>query len=304
MASRRQRRQRRRRKFFRGVGKALKTVTKVAKNPLVGGILRQASGLVPGGRAAFDVAEQVTSRLSKSSRKGRKGVRGAMRLLGALQNETMGLTPDGTKYVVEDDDYAWKISEKLVGTGQRWKELRDANPQKKPWASDGNFRTLWTGEILNLPTDWQSAPLPAPDEDEPDDGLPLPPGFPPISLPPILTPPQLPPVETPETPETPTTPPVSFPIPGDWLPPGFPPIGLPPVNVPPELPPVTTPPGNLPPVTIPPVNVPPEYQPPVNVPPGYPTDQSAAEDDGGLGGLLGAGALAAIGAVATGLVRI
>lgn len=75
--------------------------------------------------------------------------------MGALfgRRETAGLEQDGKVYRVENGDSAWKIAKNLVGDGNRWKELVKANP-KKPTAKDGNFKTLFAGEALQLPGGW------------------------------------------------------------------------------------------------------------------------------------------------------
>ncbi len=44
----------------------------------------------------------------------------------------------------------WQIAEELTGKGSRWKELADANPQRK---FDENY-TLQPGEELRVPKSW------------------------------------------------------------------------------------------------------------------------------------------------------
>jgi nucleoid-associated protein YgaU len=56
-------------------------------------------------------------------------------------------------YVVQSGDSAWKIAQKLAGSGLKWKELVAANPQKKR-AADGNFATLFAKEVLRVPASW------------------------------------------------------------------------------------------------------------------------------------------------------
>lgn len=56
-------------------------------------------------------------------------------------------------YVVESGDFPSKIAQKLTGDSSRWPELVAANPQKSK-ASDGNFKTLFANEKLNLPASW------------------------------------------------------------------------------------------------------------------------------------------------------
>jgi len=56
-------------------------------------------------------------------------------------------------YTVQSGDSAWKIAQKLAGSGLRWKELVAANPQKKR-AADGNFASLFAKEVLRVPASW------------------------------------------------------------------------------------------------------------------------------------------------------
>ena len=68
------------------------------------------------------------------------------------------IATNGT-YTVLPGDFPIKIAQKLVGNGNRWRELVAANPQKKT-APDGNFASLLPGEVLRLPASWM-APSPA-----------------------------------------------------------------------------------------------------------------------------------------------
>jgi LysM repeat protein len=61
--------------------------------------------------------------------------------------------PVAVTYTVKSGDYAGAIAQKLTGNGGRWPELIAANPQK-PRKSDGNFATLYPGEVLLLPASW------------------------------------------------------------------------------------------------------------------------------------------------------
>ncbi|MGH7281869.1 MAG: LysM peptidoglycan-binding domain-containing protein, partial [Polyangiaceae bacterium] len=71
------------------------------------------------------------------------------------------IATNGT-YTVLPGDFPIKIAQKLVGNGNRWKELIAANPQKKT-APDGNFASLLPGEVLKLPASWTTpAPTVAP----------------------------------------------------------------------------------------------------------------------------------------------
>jgi hypothetical protein len=83
------------------------------------------------------------------------GVREAdLRRARALAGDTDTGALAGIEYIVEDGDYLSKIAQRLVGNAGRWRELRDANPQKKPWDKNGNFRTLNADEHLTLPASW------------------------------------------------------------------------------------------------------------------------------------------------------
>lgn len=82
----------------------------------------------------------------------------ASRLSLRRASDTAGLDQTGTKYVVEKGDYPVKIAQKLTGNQNRYRELIQANPQKKLATSGqfkGSFATLNAGEILNLPASWQ-----------------------------------------------------------------------------------------------------------------------------------------------------
>jgi len=73
-------------------------------------------------------------------------------------------------YKVQSGDYPAIIAEAFTGDKTRWPELIRANPQKPAWTSAekaalkgkpedkyaqvGNFKTLYAGENLYLPTNW------------------------------------------------------------------------------------------------------------------------------------------------------
>jgi nucleoid-associated protein YgaU len=84
--------------------------------------------------------------------------------------------PVPATYTVVSGDSAWRIAQKLTGDGNRWRELRDANPDK-PRSNDGNFKTLFAGEVLKLPDSWvtktavSGAPWPRPARSLGDMGL-------------------------------------------------------------------------------------------------------------------------------------
>jgi hypothetical protein len=62
-----------------------------------------------------------------------------------------------TTYKVLSGDNPSTITKKLLGDEQvyRWKELIRANPEKKTDPKTGNFKTLYAGEVLKLPSDWK-----------------------------------------------------------------------------------------------------------------------------------------------------
>ena len=78
--------------------------------------------------------------------------------------DTRGLSPDGAVYVVEPGDYPGKIAQKLTGAATNWPQLIAANPQKptKTTSIGKEFKTLFAGEKLIVPSKWQkAAPAPA-----------------------------------------------------------------------------------------------------------------------------------------------
>jgi LysM repeat protein len=64
-------------------------------------------------------------------------------------------TAPPTTYTVLPGDSAWRIAQKLAGSGLKWKELVAINSQKKK-SADGNFATLFAGEVLKVPPSWAS----------------------------------------------------------------------------------------------------------------------------------------------------
>lgn len=62
-----------------------------------------------------------------------------------------GLDSSGTVYIVEKGDGPWAIAQKLIGNGNRWKELLDYNKDKKPTID----KNVWVGEHINLPPSWK-----------------------------------------------------------------------------------------------------------------------------------------------------
>lgn len=75
--------------------------------------------------------------------------------------EAQGIDPSNrATYIVEAGDTPIKIARKVVGDGNRWRELILANPTKptKPSGADkGNFVSLRVGERLSLPKSWETA---------------------------------------------------------------------------------------------------------------------------------------------------
>jgi hypothetical protein len=70
-------------------------------------------------------------------------------------HEASGLDPSNRlTYIVESGDGPIRIAKKLVGDGNRWRELLAANPKKKV-ASNGNFVSLLVGERINVPVSWE-----------------------------------------------------------------------------------------------------------------------------------------------------
>ena len=67
-----------------------------------------------------------------------------------------GLDAAGTAYIVEKGDSPWAIAQKLIGNGNRWKELLPYNKDKKPTID----KNVWVGEIINLPPAWQKPKAP------------------------------------------------------------------------------------------------------------------------------------------------
>ena len=140
--------------------------------------------------------------------------------------DARGLDATGTKYLVEKDDWPAKIAKKLTGDAAKWKALISANPQKKVDPKTGNFKTLYAGELLNVPKAWQK---PAPGSGGSGAGTPVPP--PPAARKPGEVPPPpntrvpgyVPPKQTPKP---------NIPIAGDAPPPAKKPA--------PQAPPKTT----------------------------------------------------------------
>lgn len=147
---------------------------------------------------------------------------------------THATADDSAIYVVKSGDTGVSIAQDLCGDGNRWRELRDANPQirnrpdPKGWGM-----VIFPGDRLNVPAAWLDAPEVAP--------------------PVIATPPAAPPIVSSEPP--PVSPPLVLPPPpprGDVTvevgPPEIEPPGAPPVEAepPPGAPPARSGGGMLP----------------------------------------------------------
>lgn len=143
---------------------------------------------------------------------------------GGATSEAAGIVAD--KYMVEQGDWPAKIAEKLTGVASKWPELVNANVPPKTKGSDGNFKTLYAGEMLTIPAGW----------------WPLIQARIPGTVPPGTVPGTTPPATTPPTWTVPGTN-IEVPIPGTI--PGMPPQTQPPQTQPPTTIPTTTdyPPG-------------------------------------------------------------
>ena len=62
-------------------------------------------------------------------------------------------------YKVLSGDNPSIIARKLTGDANRWRELVNYNCPPKVKASNGNFKTLYAGEVLKLPAGWSSTPV-------------------------------------------------------------------------------------------------------------------------------------------------
>ena len=69
---------------------------------------------------------------------------------------TVSPTTTTGKYTVVSGDSPYAIAKKLTGDPNRWRELIKANPQKAVNSATGNFKTLYPGEVLNLPAGWSN----------------------------------------------------------------------------------------------------------------------------------------------------
>lgn len=164
------------RMFSKAAPKALR-LDKIS-NVLARGVLDQTPGLARLTPSAVAAKTGLTARAVSAARKSgpklrwkplsRKAAKLIERLssipLSALSRDTAGLAPDGMTYTVERGDYGVKIAQKLVGDGNRWRELKAANPQIARRADPKNYgMVIYPGDVLQLPASWiKSAPTPKP----------------------------------------------------------------------------------------------------------------------------------------------
>jgi nucleoid-associated protein YgaU len=91
---------------------------------------------------------------------------------------------DDLIYVVKSGDTGVSIAEQFTGSGSRWRELRDANPQIRNRPDPHNWgMVIFAGDRLTLPSSWVAAAPPVSVEDD-DDAPPVEPP-PPASPPPV-----------------------------------------------------------------------------------------------------------------------
>jgi hypothetical protein len=71
------------------------------------------------------------------------------------RGDVMGISADGRTYTVEPGDYGVRIAQKLVGDGNRWRELKAANPEvaKRPDPQRYGL-VIYPGDVLRLPESW------------------------------------------------------------------------------------------------------------------------------------------------------
>lgn len=131
---------------------------------------------------------------------------------------------DATIYIVKSGDTGVSIAAEFTGDGNRWRELRDANPQIRSRPDPNNWgMVIYPGDRLTLPDGWVDVVEPA---------------APPITAPPIIA--------TPPAPPPPAAPPVDVP------PPVAPPVRVDVDLGPPEVEDDDAPPVDAPPPVAPP----------------------------------------------------
>ena len=77
----------------------------------------------------------------------------AARAASAPAKPTAGATGEGRTWTVAKGDNLWKIAERALGDGKRWKEIAALNPRANP-------DRLVHGQVLRLPGTAQSKPAP------------------------------------------------------------------------------------------------------------------------------------------------
>jgi LysM repeat protein len=66
------------------------------------------------------------------------------------KNQVAGEADSSGTYTVKKGDSLWKISQKYYGTGTKWRNILEANPQSL--SRPGNVRTLRIGYVLTIPS--------------------------------------------------------------------------------------------------------------------------------------------------------
>ncbi len=68
---------------------------------------------------------------------------------------------EGVRYVVQRYDSPWRIAERHLGDGTRWREIRDEHGRSLVHAHQPGARTIFAGEVLLLPADAEIPASPA-----------------------------------------------------------------------------------------------------------------------------------------------
>jgi len=78
------------------------------------------------------------------------------------RGDTQGLSPDGATWTIEPGDTLYRIAQKLVKDGGRWREIVAANPNV-PKHKDWGLR-VYAGDVIVIPADWRPKTAPEPSE--------------------------------------------------------------------------------------------------------------------------------------------